>query len=112
VSHNPSLSDLRRFNVRNLRGQGVVTAPATLAPAMPRTVRAFVAAPIVSTANKREHWTKRHGRNTAQHAAVSVATGTAEVGAVRRAGGAADGQRQPCDFDEGREGFDREALRL
>jgi hypothetical protein len=42
MSHNPSLSDLRRFNVRNLRGQGVVTAPATLAPAMPRTVRAFV----------------------------------------------------------------------
>jgi hypothetical protein len=80
VSHNPSLADLRRFNVRNLRGQGVVTAPARIAPALPRTVRAFVATPIVSNANRREHWTKRHGRNTAQHAAVSVAMGNDIIG--------------------------------
>jgi hypothetical protein len=54
--------------------------PATLAPALPRTVRAFVATPIVSVANRREHWTKRHGRNTAQHAAVSVAMGNDIIG--------------------------------
>jgi hypothetical protein len=37
VSHNPSLSDLRRFNVRNLRGQGVVTARTdTRIPSGPR----------------------------------------------------------------------------
>jgi hypothetical protein len=82
VSHNLSSADVR--NVRNLRGQGVVTAPARIAPALPRTVRAFVAAPIVSTANKREHWTKRHGRNTAQHAAVSVAMGNDSSGVASR----------------------------
>jgi hypothetical protein len=53
MSHNPSLADLRRFNVRNLRGQGVVTARTdTLAPAMSRTVRAFVPFAVTSEANR------------------------------------------------------------
>jgi hypothetical protein len=52
MSHNPSLSDLRRFNVRNLRGQGVASTPATPAPALPRTVRAFVPFAVTSEANR------------------------------------------------------------
>lgn len=46
----------------------------------PRIVRAFVPTPIVSTANRREHWTKRHQRNDAQARAVNTAMGNEIIG--------------------------------